>query len=96
MGFISGNTSFPISILTRIHLEIAEVLFKPGGAGIFIAAASALAGSFMLMVNPAWLMNASAVIGKTGYEARVLRSTIIIAVIATLVLAAAGFVFASR
>ena len=86
VGFISGSAALPISVLTRTHLEIAEELFKPGGAGIFIAAASALAASLSLMINPAWLMNASAVIGKPGYESRALRSTIIIAFITVIIL----------
>jgi lactate permease len=84
MGFLSGSQRLPIEMLTRIHLELTEYLLKPGGPGTFTAAGSALAASIGLMMNPARLMNASAIIGKTGYESRAMRSTFVIALLAVI------------
>ncbi len=81
MGFLTGSMELPIEMLTRIHLEITEFLMSPGGAGTFTAAGSAIAASIAVMVNPGRLMNASALIGKTGMEGRVLRSTFVLALL---------------
>jgi len=91
MGFISGSETLPIIILTRGHLEAAYALLKSGGAGIFIAAASAVAASLMVMLNPARLQNASAVIGQTGVESRVWRATAVIAIITVAVIAVIAY-----
>jgi len=91
MGFISGSETLPTIILTRAHLEAAYALLKPGGAGIYIAAASAVAASFMIMLNPARLQNASAVIGQTGIESRVWRTTAVITLIALATIASVAY-----
>ena len=87
MGFISGSETLPVQMLTRYHLEAADAIFKPGGAGTFIAAASAMAASLMMLINPARLQNAAAVIGQTGYETRAWRSTFVIALLCIICIA---------
>ena len=95
MGFISGSETLPVEMLTRANIEAAGIHIRPGGAGLYIAAASAVAASFMVMFNPARLQNASAVIGQTGIESRVWRTTAVITVIGVAVTACIAYLLST-
>lgn len=83
-GFISGSETSAIVMLTNLHLSIAE---KIGAIGLVIAAASGIGGGLASVISPAKLQNAAASIDRIGYEARVIRTTVIISIVITAICA---------
>ena len=83
-GFISGSETSSIAMLTALHLSTAE---KIGAAGLLIAAASGVGGGLASVISPAKLQNAAASIDRIGEEARVIRSTFVIALVITAICA---------
>jgi len=83
-GFISGSETSAIAMLTGIHLSTAE---KIGAIGLLIAAASGIGGGLASVISPAKLQNAAASIDRIGEESQVIRTTFIIALIITTVVA---------
>jgi lactate permease len=83
-GFISGSETSSIAMLTALHLETAG---KIGASGLLIAASSGIGGGLASVISPAKLQNASASIDRIGEEARVIRTTFVIALVITAVCA---------
>jgi lactate permease len=83
-GFISGSETSAIVMLTNLHLSTAKEI---GAIGLVIAAASGIGGGLASVISPAKLQNAAASIDQIGAESRVIRSTMIIALIITAVCA---------
>lgn len=81
-GFISGSETSSIAMLTSLHLSTAE---KIGAIGLLLAAASGIGGGLASVISPAKLQNASAAIDRIGEEAKVIRVTLVIAVVITAV-----------
>jgi lactate permease len=83
-GFLSGSEASSIAMLTELHLSTAE---KIGASGLLIAAASGIGGGLASVISPAKLQNASASIDRIGEEASVIRVTVVISLIITLIVA---------
>jgi lactate permease len=79
-GFISGSETSAIVMLTNLHLSTAKEI---GAIGLVIAAASGIGGGLASVISPAKLQNAAASIDQIGEETRVIRITMIIALIIT-------------
>jgi lactate permease len=79
-GFISGSETSAIAMMTKLHLSTAE---KIGAVGVVVAAASGIGGGLASVISPAKLQNAAASIDRIGEEAKVLRTTFVIALIIT-------------
>jgi lactate permease len=90
-GFISGSETSAIAMLTALHLSTAE---KIGAIGLIIAAASGIGGGLASVISPAKLQNAAASIDRIGEETRVIRTTVIIALIITAVCALMTMIWA--
>ena len=90
-GFVSGSEASAIAMLTPLHLITAE---KIGAVGILIAAASGIGGGLASVISPAKLQNAAAAIGKIGEESTVLRTTFIISLAITAVVAIMAMIWA--
>jgi lactate permease len=90
-GFISGSETSAIVMLTNLHLSTAEEI---GAIGLVIAAASGIGGGLASVISPAKLQNAAASIDRIGEESRVIRTTVIIAVIITAVCALLTMIWA--
>ena len=83
-GFISGSETSAIVMLTNLHLSTAKEI---GAIGLVIAAASEIGGGLASVISPAKLQNAAASIDQIGAESRVIRSTMVIALVITAVCA---------
>jgi lactate permease len=83
-GFLSGSETSAIVMLTNLNISTAKEI---GAIGLVIAAASGIGGGLASVISPAKLQNAAASIDQIGEETRVIRITIIIAVIITAVCA---------
>ena len=79
-GFISGSETSAIVMLTNLHLSTAKEI---GAIGLVVAAASGIGGGLASVISPAKLQNAAASIDQIGEETRVIRITMIIALIIT-------------
>jgi lactate permease len=90
-GFISGSETSAIAMLTKLHLSTAEEI---GAIGLIIAAASGIGGGLASVISPAKLQNAAASIDRIGEETRVIRTTVIIALIITAVCALMTMIWA--
>ena len=90
-GFISGSETSSIIMLTNLHLSTAEEI---GAIGLLIAAASGIGGGLASVISPAKLQNAAASIDRIGDESRVIRTTIIIALVITTVCALMTLIWA--
>jgi len=90
-GFVSGSETSSIAMLTTLHLETAE---KIGASGLLIAAASGIGGGLASVISPAKLQNASAAIDRIGEEAKVIRTTFVVALIITAICALMALVWA--
>lgn len=90
-GFISGSETSSIVMLTNLHLTTAKTI---GAAGLVIAAASGIGGGLASVISPAKLQNAAASIDRIGEESRVIRTTMIIALVITAVCALMTFIWA--
>ncbi|MDM7916713.1 MAG: L-lactate permease, partial [Candidatus Eisenbacteria bacterium] len=92
-GFVSGSETSAIAMLSRFHTETAEVLGKPLSVGLLLAAAGGIGGGLASVISPAKLQNAAAIIDRIGEEGRVLRTTVLISLVLTLLTAIATFVW---
>jgi lactate permease len=92
-GFISGSETSAIAMLSRFHTETASALGKPIAIGLLLAAASGIGGGLASVISPAKLQNAAAIIDRIGEEGRVLRTTVGISIVITLLTAAATLVW---
>ncbi|OGO13503.1 MAG: lactate permease [Chloroflexi bacterium RBG_16_47_49] len=90
-GFISGSETSAIAMLTKLHLSTAEEI---GAIGLLIAAASGIGGGLASVISPAKLQNAAASIDRIGDESKVIRKTVIIAMIITAVCALMTMIWA--
>lgn len=95
-GFISGSETSSIAMLSRFHTETAAALGKPIGIGLLLAAAGGIGGGLASVISPAKLQNAAAIIDRIGEEGRVLRTTILISLLLTLLTAVATMVWFAR
>jgi lactate permease len=83
-GFISGSETSAIAMLTGLHLSTAE---KIGAAGLLVAAASGIGGGLASVISPAKLQNAAAAIDRIGEESVVIRTTFVVSLAITAVVA---------
>ncbi len=83
-GFISGSETSAIAMLTNLHLSTAQAI---GAVGLVVAAASGIGGGLASVISPAKLQNAAASIDRIGEESKVIRITIVISLVITLVCA---------
>lgn len=90
-GFISGSETSAIAMLTKLHLSTAEEI---GAIGLVIAAASGIGGGLASVISPAKLQNAAASIDRIGEETKVIRSTVIIALVITAICALMTLIWA--
>jgi lactate permease len=90
-GFISGSETSAIVMLTNLHLSTAEEI---GAIGLLVAAASGIGGGLASVISPAKLQNAAASIDRIGEESKVIRTTIIIALVITAVCALMTLIWA--
>lgn len=90
-GFISGSETSAIAMLSRFHTETAAALGRPVRVGLLLAAAGGIGGGLASVISPAKLQNAAAIIDRIGEEGRVLRTTIVVSLLITLLTAIATF-----
>jgi len=90
-GFISGSETSAIAMLTKLHLSTAEEI---GAIGLVIAAASGIGGGLASVISPAKLQNAAASIDRIGEETKIIRTTVIIALVITAVCALMTLIWA--
>lgn len=90
-GFVSGSETSSIAMLTALHLETAQ---RIGASGLLIAAASGVGGGLASVISPAKLQNASAAIDRIGEEAKVIRTTFVIALVITAICALMALLWA--
>ncbi|MBN1591910.1 MAG: L-lactate permease [Candidatus Coatesbacteria bacterium] len=83
-GFISGSETSAVAMLTNLHLAVGE---KIGLSGVILGAASAVGAGLATVMCPAKLQNSAASIDRIGMEGSVMRKTIAISVVITLVCA---------
>jgi lactate permease len=95
-GFISGSETSAIAMLSRFHTETAAALGKPIGVGLLLAAAGGVGGGLASVISPAKLQNAAAIIDRIGEEGKVLRTTVLISVLITLMTAIATLIMVAR
>lgn len=86
-GFISGSETSSIAMLTKLHLDTAEVAEKLRTVGLMWAAASGIGGGLASVISPAKLQNAAAIIDAIGQESIVLRKTVLISLTITAICA---------
>ncbi len=98
-GFISGSETSSIAMLSKLHFDTVALVFaaeserRVVGIGLLVAAVSAIGGGLASVLSPAKLQNAAAVIDQIGMEGKVIRSTVVIALIMVLAAALMTFVF---
>ena len=90
-GFISGSETSAIAMLTNLHLSTAQEI---GAIGLVIAAASGIGGGLASVISPAKLQNAAASIDRIGEETKVIRTTVLIAIVITAVCALMTLIWA--
>jgi lactate permease len=81
-GFISGTETSAIAMLTKFHLETANVIW-PVKIGFLIAAASGIGAGLASVISPSKLQTAAAIIDRIGEESKVIRTTLILSIIIT-------------
>lgn len=86
-GFISGSETSAIAMLSRFHIETTAALGKAFKIGLLAAAASGIGGGLASVISPAKLQNAAAIIDRIGEEGKVLRTTIWISIVITMLTA---------
>jgi lactate permease len=87
-GFISGSETSSIAMLTKLHLDTAELEGKIKLVGLVWAAASGVGGGLASVISPAKLQNAAAIIDAIGEESNVLRKTVVVSLVITALCAA--------
>ena len=98
-GFISGSETSSIVMLSKLHFDTMAQVFAGADPekllriSILVAAVSGIGGGLASVISPAKLQNAAAVIDQIGMESRVIRATVVIALLMTLVAALMTFVF---
>jgi len=98
-GFISGSETSSIVMLTKLHFDTVQQVFAAAGEekalaiALLVAAVSGIGGGLASVISPAKLQNAAAVIDRIGMEGKVIRATMVISLIMTLVAALMTFVF---
>ncbi len=98
-GFISGSETSSIVMLTKLHFDTVKAIFEQSGDAntlsicLLVAAVSGIGGGLASVISPAKLQNAAAVIDMIGMEAKVIKSTMIIALLMTCAAAIMTFVF---
>ena len=90
-GFISGSETSAIAMLTNLHISTAAEI---GAIGLIVAAASGIGGGLASVISPAKLQNAAASIDRIGEETKVIKTTVIIALIITAVCAVMSLIWA--
>ena len=90
-GFISGSETSSIAMLTGIHLSTAE---RIGAIGLVVAASSGIGGGLASVISPAKLQNAAASIDRIGEESQVIRTTFVISLVITAIVAVMAFLWA--
>lgn len=93
-GFLSGSESSAIAMLTKFHLQTAQMLWENDlGRALIVAAASGIGGGLASVISPAKLQNAAAAIDRIGEEGKVIRVTFVIALAITLACAVMTFLW---
>lgn len=98
-GFISGSEASSIAMLSKLHIDAANLIYNTLPPveilpiAILIAAASGIGGGLASVISPAKLQNASAVIDRIGMESIVIKSAVVISLSITLVVAIMTFLF---
>jgi lactate permease len=92
-GFVAGSETSAIAMLSRFHIETATALGKPFHVGLLLAAASGIGGGLASVISPAKLQNAAAIIDRIGEEGKVLRTTVVISLVITLLAAVATLIW---
>jgi len=92
-GFISGSETSAIAMLTKLHLETADVEGKLKTVGLLWAAASGIGGGLASVISPAKLQNAAAIIDAIGEEGKVLRKTVVLSLVITAIAAVMTVLF---
>lgn len=101
-GFVSGSETSSIVMLTKLHFDTVAQVFSSADpehvrlAALLVAAVSGIGGGLASVISPAKLQNAAAVIDCIGMEGKVIRSTVVIALILTAAAALLTFVFLAR
>lgn len=90
-GFISGSEASTIAMLTRYHLLTSKALQVNA---LIVSAASAVGGGLASVISPAKLQNAAATIDALGIESSVIKTTMVISAMMTLVAAIMALVMA--
>lgn len=98
-GFISGSETSSIVMLTKLHYDTIANVFataspeRAAGIALLVAAVSGIGGGLASVISPAKLQNAAAVIDCIGMEGKVIKSTVVIALLMTCVAAVMTFIF---
>ncbi len=101
-GFISGSETSSIAMLTKLHFDTVAKIYSEASDGdllaiaLLVSAFSGIGGGLASVISPAKLQNAAAVIDKTGYESKVIKSTAVISLIMVAMTAILTIIFMSR
>lgn len=101
-GFISGSETSSIAMLTKLHFDTVGQIYSEAASGdllaiaLLVSAFSGIGGGLASVISPAKLQNAAAVIDKTGYESKVIKSTAVISLIMVTLTAILTIIFMSR
>lgn len=88
-GFITGSESSAIAMFTKYNLNISGILkLNPA----IITAGTAIGGGLASVISPAKLQNAAATIDAIGIENKVIRVSLLLAIILTSVAAILTFI----
>ncbi len=86
-------------MLTKLHYDTVAQVFataspeRAARIALLVAAVSGIGGGLASVISPAKLQNAAAVIDCIGMEGKVIKSTVVIALIMTTAAALMTFVF---
>ncbi|MHA1974804.1 MAG: L-lactate permease [Candidatus Hodarchaeales archaeon] len=83
-GFVSGSETSSIVMFTKYHVQTSNTL---GLDPITMGTANGVGGGLASVITPAKVQNAAATIDKIGIEGRVIKKTIIIALLMIMTLA---------
>jgi len=86
-GFLTGSEASTIAMFANYTMKTASTLGQGKTGLIIITAALAFGGGLASVISPAKLQNAAASIDKLGEENKVIRTTFILAIILTSIVA---------
>ncbi|NTW06090.1 MAG: L-lactate permease, partial [Peptococcaceae bacterium] len=90
-GFVSGSEASSIALFAKYNQITSNLLsFDP----LVVTAGTAIAGGLASVISPAKLQNAAATIDAIGIESKVIKTTVVIAIIFTSVAALLTFIWA--